>query len=488
MELNRLMTEDRSASLSVTRHRLVVPGLLAVLIAAAMAHGLLWSVVTPPLSGPDENAHAAYAQYLAETGSRPSDAAGGLSTQLAQFAWGIAASPIVGHPDGLIDWQAGPLVRSELARLPASAAKDGAGANAAASYPPLYYALTAVAYHLVPGDSIGVKLLAMRFVGVLLFAATVVLTWLLAGVVLAGLWPRFVAAALVAFQPKLGFMAGVVNPDNLLITLSSAFLLASALLICRGFSWWRLAAVVATTAAAAYTHPRGVFLILPLLFVLWFVAWRETAARGQPLIRKLAVAGGALLAAASLAVALSLITRWGNDSPVDDLKEFAVYIWQFYLPRLDFMQPFGPDYGYRQVFIETYFSTFGQIDVRPSLRFVEFIQAGAMVGLIALYTTAVARWRIVVASWPVVVLLAGTFVALLTLLHLVGYRDLQAGGDPIITGRYLLSCVAIYGLAAAWVLSSIPRRVGPFIAAPLLMISAMMSIGGIGVTALRFYG
>ena len=77
---------------------------------------------------------------------------------------------------------------------------------------------------------------------------------------------------------------------------------------------------------------------------------------------------------------------------------------------------------------------------------------------------------------------------MLLLLHLVSYRELQNNGDPIITGRYLLPAVGIYALAAAWVMSSLPRRAGPVVGACVLSISAVLALSGIGLTALRFYG
>jgi hypothetical protein len=111
-----------------------------------------------------------------------------------------------------------------------------------------------------------------------------------------------------------------------------------------------------------------------------------------------------------------------------------------------------------------------------------------MIGLAALYTTVVARWTLVRDNWPTVVLLGGTFLSLLLLLHLAAFRELQGAGDPIITGRYLLCAVSLYGIAAAWVCSSLPKRAGPFIAAPLLAISAVLIVSGVGIAALRFYG
>lgn len=463
--------------------------LLGALIACAIAQGSLWSVVTPPLNGPDEEGHAAYAQYLAETGHRPSrdSGTGARSGQLDAYVTGIGAQAVVRHPEAIIDWPAGDRARRAAGALPPGAAKSGSGPNAAASYPPLYYAVLAVPYRLMPVGGIEGRLLAMRMFGVLLFGATVACTWFLAGLLLAGLWPRAFAAALVALQPKLGFTAGVINPDIMLVALSSAFLVAAALTIRKGTTRWRLAAMAATVVAASLTHPRGYFLVVPFAFTCWYAAWRAAGRRGDPRRRK-AVAAAGIGGVSLFAVAvLALLARWGNGTLIGDVREFGSYAWQFYLPRIDVLRQFGPQYGYRQVFIETYFSGFGQLDVAPTLRFVDLVQTGVFVLLLLLFATIVARWQAIRERWPESWLLVSTFAALMLLLHLVAFRYLQDGTDPIITGRYLLCAVAIYGVTAAWVMASLPRRAGPVVAAPLLMVSAMITIAGIGMTALRFY-
>ena len=193
------------------------------------------------------------------------------------------------------------------------------------------------------------------------------------------------------------------------------------------------------------------------------------------------------VAVAVVAIAV-LIARWGKFAPASDIRQFGSYIFNFYLPRPDFLTQLGPDYGYQQVFIQTFFSGFGQLDVLPSATFISLVQDGVMIALIALYSTVVARWSTVRADWPMVAMLITVVVSMLLLVHLVSYRELQGNGDPIITGRYLLPAVGIYGVAAAWVMSSLPRRAGPVVAASVLSISAVLALSGIGLTALRFYG
>ena len=81
-------------------------------------------------------------------------------------------------------------------------------------------------------------------------------------------------------------------------------------------------------------------------------------------------------------------------------------------------------------------------------------------------------------------------VTLLLMLHYVSYRALLSNGgtDPLIVGRYLLPMVSLFGLAIAFTVGSLPKRAGPFLGAVILSIGTLLAVGGIGITAARFYG
>ncbi len=170
-------------------------------------------------------------------------------------------------------------------------------------------------------------------------------------------------------------------------------------------------------------------------------------------------------------------------------KQFASYLWQFYLPKLSFMTPkVGPaTYGYRQVYIDTYFSSFGSLTVNYRREVLDLLQVGAGLGLLALWTTVVARFRTVLARWPEVVVSVTFFAGLMALLHVVSYLNLRASTDPVLNGRYLLPACALYGTAIAWVVSSLPRRAGIVVGGALLGVALLLAIGGIGLSLDRFY-
>jgi hypothetical protein len=476
-----------------------VPGPLAVLLAVAALQGLAWAAFTAPLNGPDEQGHAAYAQHLAETGDGPQRGGrgGSLSTEYDRLVSELNLGAILGHEGavpafGLVD-----SAQRRLDALPDRARKDGSGPNAVAQNPPLYYAYAALAYRLSPDRSTLGRLFAMRLATVALFVLTVLFTWLIAAEVFAATWPRFVAAGLVALQPKLGFLAGVINADSLLITLSTGFLLAAVRLVRRGPSAGRVAALAAFAAAGAATHGRGFALLPAALFVLALVAVRARPPRRE-LVRLAAIAGGTLLAGVALAY---LWTRGHNEGTggafggelsqgtreAFNVRQFLSYVFQFYFGPFSFLTPLGPPHGYRQVYIDTYFSSFAALEVEYRTAIRDLLQIGAGTGLLLFAMTVAARLRAVTARLALWATAAVTFLSLLALLHVSAYRDLQAGGDPLITGRYLLPCVALYGLAIGWVAWSLPRRVGVTLAAAVLAAFVLLSVGAIGLEAERFY-
>jgi hypothetical protein len=471
---------------------------LGVLLALAALQGILWTASTAPLNGPDELAHFAYVQHLAETGHGPNrDSGNGTqSTELSAVVGQLDLYAIVGHGEARPAWDAAPALERQLDRLPDSARKDGSGPNAAGNYPPLYYAYGALAYRLSPDTSVLARLTAVRLAGVLLFVITVGLAWLIAAEVFTALWPRVLVAGLVALQPKLGFMAAVVNPDIMLVVLTTAILLVGLRLVRRGPTTGRVIGVCLLAGAGVMTHGRGLALVPPALVAI-AIAWIRFRPGWRPGLR------GAVPGAIALGAMVIFAVAWtrshaggggafGGQAQIAsgfNIRQLATNVWQFYLPKLGFMAPrLGPPYGYRQVFIETGFGSFGSLEVNFRTEVYDALQVAAGIGWLALYTAAVRRGRVVLSRWAEILVALAAFVAMMGVLHITSYQSLLTSQDPIITGRYLLPCVALYGVAAAFVCTSLPRRLGPVLAGALLGASALLSLGGIGLTLERFYG
>jgi hypothetical protein len=466
-----------------------------VLLTLAATQGVLWSLFTAPLNGPDEAAHAAYVQTIAETGTRPSrtSGTGSTSTVLNKVRVELGLGPMLGHVEARPDADNAPNVEREIERLPDRAWKDGTGPNAVAQNPPLYYAYAAMAYRLSPDRSILGRLFAVRLATVALYVGTVFFAWLLASELFSPLWQRFTASALVALQPKLVAMGAVINPDTLLFMVSTGFLWMSARLVLRGWSTPRVAGVAAFAGAAALTHGRGLYLIPALAVALLVALIRHRPTRVE-IVRASFAAVGVLL------VAAVVITGWKapqgggaayggevRQSAPFNVKQFLSYVFQFYFGPFSFLQSLGPPHGYRQVYIETFFGAFGSLEVnyRPSA--YDLLQIGAAIGLAAFGATVVARWSAVKRQRPLWVLALGTFGSLLLVLHVSAYRDLVLGGDPLLTGRYLLPVVGLYAVAVTWVVGSLPQLVRLPAAGVVLALATALTMQGLLLEATRFY-
>src|SRR4051795_7352277 len=473
-----------------------IPLVLGLLLAVAAIHATAWCFASAPLVGPDETSHAGYIQYLAETGHGPQRSSGdtALSTEMSQLLGRLNLGPIIGHLEGRPEWDAGGPTKRDLQAFSHDQRANGNGLNAAAINPPLYYLWGAAVYRLSPDTSLLGRLTAIRLSNVLLFVATVWVTWLIAAELFSRTWLLALGTALVALQPKLGYMAGVVNPDMMLTTLATGALLAAVRILRRGPTVGRSLALGLTTGGAILTQGRGLYLVPVLLLVMAYALWRAPVPWRPRLW--MAVAGvGTMAVCGFIALAWTRShsggVAYGGQAPAVggfNVRQFISYLWQFYLPKLSFMdlRP-GPDYGYRQVYIQSYFGTFASLEVNYRDVDYDLLQVSAGLGLLGLYTAMVARWRAVLANWTVVALAVLTFLGMMAVLHIVSYANLRGGPDPVITGRYLLPCVSLYGLAAAGTVGSLPRRAGAVVAGILVSSALVLAIGGIALTAARFY-
>jgi hypothetical protein len=467
---------------------------LVVLLVLAAAHGVAWAVVTAPLNGPDESAHFAYAQALAENHHAPSrtGGTGSVSSAAGTVYFGLNLEPILLHPEGKPTASAIGRIDAQLDKQPASALKDGTGPNAAANYPPVYYAYEAVAYELSPARSLLGRMFFMRLATTLLLVVTVWLTWLIAAELFTRTWVRTLATGLVALQPKLGFGGGIINPDLMLVMVATGALLMGLRLVRHGPTVGRVLWLAVFAGAGAVVHPRGLFLPPFAVIALGIAFVRAWPGRRRALGFAAAVVG-ITFACVAVSIAWSQAHAGGaiSENPVGGFsaKQFLSYLWQFYLPKLSVMDPkIGPpQYGYRQVYIDSYFSAFASFSVSYRQVVLDLLQVLAGIGLVALWTTIVTHWYLVLARWREVTVCVVFFLGLMSLLHVVSYMNLRGSTDPVLTGRYLLPAVALYGCAIAWVASSLPRRLGVAFAGVLLGGALLLAIGGVGLSLDRFY-
>jgi 4-amino-4-deoxy-L-arabinose transferase-like glycosyltransferase len=474
-----------------------IPVPLRLILAVALIEMLAWSVVIAPLQGPDESAHYSYAQYLAETGHRPLYAGGDsiVSRDTGTAYAGFNLYGLVGRPDARPFWQSSDYNGWKRAQKALTKAdrSNGSGPNAVAKNPPLYYAYETIPYKLAVDTGFLDRLWTMRLANGLLFLLTVAFTWLAAAELFRSVLARTVAAGAAALLPMAAFMSAVVNPDTMLATVWAAFVVVALRLVLRGFTAWRVAGVVLLSIASVLTHGRGLPLLPVAALALGLAWWRH-----RPAISRrwaLAVVGALVV---GLLVAIKLVSARGgayggeiNLGRNFSLAQFASFVWQFYLPKLPFMdlRP-GPDYGYRQLFIERYLvGQFGSLEVQFSGRIYQLAQLTVAAGFVGLIAAVVVRWRAIKLRWDAFLLLVATVVFCVGFLHLASYRAIVggSGGDPLIVGRYLMPLTCIFGLALAFLVTSVRRRYQLSFACVALSLGVLLQLGAIGLTFARFY-
>ncbi len=198
-----------------------VPRVAWACAAVALLNGLAWSLITPPFEVPDENAHYAYVQQLAERGKLPRAVApeGFFSPAEDGTLGAIGFYLIVGRPHNPAPFST--LQQQGIENVEHLHLRTTGNGNAftATNNPPLYYAIQTVPYKLAgaAGGSVLDRLAAMRMLSVLMAAITVLLVYLFLSELLPGSPLACCAGALVAaLQPLFAFMSAGVNNDELL--------------------------------------------------------------------------------------------------------------------------------------------------------------------------------------------------------------------------------------------------------------------------------
>lgn len=472
----------------------MVPRPLALLLIAVGITGLAWSLVSPPLQTPDEPAHYAYVQGIAERGELPGhDDERGFSTELSLASAAIDARQVAGLPLARPPWDEAAARRWERARRGISEAdrSDGTGANAADLNPPLYYAWETPPYLLAGGDLFG-RLTLMRIWSSLLLLVTTLATWLLAGELLGrNRSLQLLAAAAVGLHPMVAFISASLNPDSMLFALWALALWLGVRILRRGPRVGDLLGLALVTGLAVATKGVAIALVPGVLLVGTVAVARAMWSRREkapPSVTRAAVivgmagAAGAVVAARFLPEQVQVGLPGGGSA-----RELASYTWQFYLPRLPFQDDLvegGP--AFYEVWVQKGVGAFGWLEVLlPEPVYWIALAVGLAAAGGALVVVLRARRR-GANPWPVA-FLGLTTVVVLAGLHWTDYREFAETGQGLLQGRYLLPLapVGAVALAAAASLLSPPRRA--LAAASLLAALVALQALSLAVTMERFY-
>jgi 4-amino-4-deoxy-L-arabinose transferase-like glycosyltransferase len=465
---------------------------LVAITAVAVVAAVAWICALPPVQGPDEDSHVAYAQRIAETRSIPwttispvpADPGLPYSTELAYALTFGSVTPSWGNPGArparteadVRYW------RSQEATLPPGARADG-GYTPAMRNPPLYYVYETLPYALAGGGSMFDRVFAMRLGNLPALVAVVVFTWLIAGELFGRRqWLQALAALVVALQPQLLHMTAVVNPDVFLAALWTASVYVMTIILKRGLTRGRLAWLLGLAAASCLTQPRGLAIVLPVIAVFAVLGWRRTRPGRS---RRLAIAAVAAGAAVGLAGLLSYAA--GGDLSLDRMRQFVSYLWQFYLPRLGFMDvSISPTYGVGELF-DRFVGGFGMLEVTFPVGVLRGLKIAALIVAVLAVAGAIARRHALRRRLDLVVVYAAAAIGYMGLLHAVAFRSLLTSFDPVITGRYLLPLVWIYGLTVALAVAWLPRRLAPAAGGVALSAALLLQLAAFGALFARFY-
>jgi 4-amino-4-deoxy-L-arabinose transferase-like glycosyltransferase len=451
---------------------------------------LAWCIAMPALQGPDEVSHFAYVQKMVERHEipwSPRDATtpknrDPYSTEVYAALRKAEIGSLAANRGARAAWTTADeaVWRAADRKLTRADRRDGSLTSAMRN-PPAYYMYDAVAYEAAKSGSFFDRIFAMRLANIPLLLATVVFVWLLAAELLPGaVWPRFIAAATAVLQPQLSNVTATVNPDVLLTAEWSAALWLMVLVCRRGPRLRLVGPLVALAALACLTHGRGLLILPPVLLAIALAVGRE---RGIRLLRP-------AVAVPALAVAYFGIVLAAAERGPGQAREFVSYVWQFYLPKLGFMDPtIGvTDYDFGEAYVNRFYGTFAQLEVTLPDTVTRVLFWATIAGLVALVATLVVRRSAVRRDRDAAIVLVTAIVGLIVGLHYVAYRAMVfEPGDPIITGRYFLPLIGLFGAAIALIATTLPRRAAAAFVGVVLAAGVCLQWTSLGLLVERFH-
>lgn len=231
-------------------------GLLGLILAIGLVHGLLYLAVFPPWQHYDEPTHFEYVQLIAERGRLPRAGDYDLamrqqiasSMQAAGFWKGTQVPPI-----------------DYWSQLP-----PGIGVSEL-YHPPLYYLLLALPQRFVRHQGVETQLYLARFCSVLLYLVLLATAYGLTKEAFPNRrWLPFVVSAFLALLPPLADVMSSVNNDVGAAAATSLLLFGCVRLVRRGPSWSRLAVCVILAGVCMATKTTAGVVALLVLVVLGY--------------------------------------------------------------------------------------------------------------------------------------------------------------------------------------------------------------------------
>lgn len=490
------------------------PRALPWIALVATLNALAWGILVPPFHVPDENAHVAYVQYLAETGKLPKGTSDGeiYSPEINSTLSALRFYEVVGRSENNP-----PGSRAEAAELEAVRDRDlrraGSGnVTSATNNPPLYYGIEAALYRVSPSSDLLTRIALMRILSALLAGATALFAALFVRELVPGTpWAWAAGGLAIAMHPLLGFIGGGVNNDNLLFCASAALLFGLARIFRRGVTPARAALVGLALALGALGKATMIAFAPAVAFAFLVMVARAGPGARRDALRSVAVGLGAVALPIVLFVVLSNVVWerpiWGaGEAPPPEpgdplpedvperaggsLREQISYTWQLFLPRLGVFTRLHPAANpLAEMWLPGFVGQFGWLDYG----FAPWVYRVAgwvapLVAALAALTLVRERARLRAHGLELVTYLL-VVGGLAVLIGAAGYRFwLDTGGGRFEQARYLLPLLPLYGALVALAVRAGGRRGGPALAAVCGVVLIGWSLYAQALTALRFYG
>ena len=484
-----------------------IPSAGRACLVIAFVNAAIWGFVVPPFQVPDEVAHFAYVQYLAETGKPPPQtAAAPYSLEEQTTLETLSFFTTIGHPSlhGVLTNQEDRFLRQVMAanRNPVGPG----GITSVTNQPPLYYALEAVPYWLSPSSDILTRLVLMRLLSALMAAFTVLGVFMFVRELFprtSWAWP--VGALVVAFQPTFDFIAAGVHADNLLFLASAWLLFLLLRTYRRGMTVRSGAAIGAATAVGLLSKLTFIALTPGIALAVVLLVWR--AWRDERRTALLAGLAAVLVAAVPFGIyALLNETAWNRGGPTAggiaaatanvivggqpvSLNESLDYTWQIYLPRLGFMHHrYFTHYPGWELWLNGAIGHFGWLDYTFP-RWVYDLGRWVFYALSALALVSLYRLRRV--ARPLLPIFICFGVMALGLLGAIGYTGIRyklSADHQFEQARYLFPFIAFWGAFVVLAAKAAGRRWAPVLAGALVVAAMAHGLFAETLTISRYYG